>query len=261
MLYIYPYRNGSRSVRLLRDSLNDFTRTRIIRITNSRYLDRRGKIVLNYGNSSMPDWASGETRFINHPEAVARAANKHLTFLELNRADVSIPRFTTNINHARYWADDGYNVYCRTKLTGHSGDGVVVATNRDEVVAAKLYTRGILLKGEYRVHVFGDEVILYQKKSRKVDEDGNILVPEGEQALVRNLASGWVYRTGNLKRLERVEELALQAIKAMELDFGAVDIAMDTEGRVYVLEVNTAPGLGNQDTLLAYVDEIINTYV
>tara|TARA_R100001086_G_C11848217_1_gene261058 strand:+ start:44323 stop:45105 length:783 start_codon:yes stop_codon:yes gene_type:complete len=257
MFFIYPYRTGSRSVRALKDALNDTIRTRIIKLENSRYRPRPEHVVINWGNSEVQPWADGHT-VLNHPVSVARSSNKHLAFHELSRAEVSIPRYTTDIRHAQYWCDDGYTVFCRTKLRGHSGDGIVVANDRDEVVEAPLYTRGINLKGEYRVHVFDGEVILYQKKSRRVDEDGEVIVPENASEYVRNLESGWIYRTGNLKRLERVEQIALDAIEALELDFGAVDIAMDTEGDVYVLEVNTAPGLGNQDTLEAYTDAIIN---
>jgi len=118
---------------------------------------------------------------------------------------------------------------------------------------APLYTAGVSNKGEYRVHVFDGEVILYQKKSRRVGEDGEVVTAEGEEADVRNLASNWIYRTGNLNRLERIEDLAIEAISALGLDFGAVDIIMDNEGDVFVLEVNSAPGLGNTDTLDAYV--------
>lgn len=119
---------------------------------------------------------------------------------------------------------------------------------------APLYTKAIVNTGEYRVHVMDGEVILYQKKSRRVDDSGNVITAEGEEADVRNLASNWIYRTGNLTRLERIEELAINAIDTLGLDFGAVDIIKDEEGNVFVLEINTAPGLGNQETLEAYID-------
>ena len=124
---------------------------------------------------------------------------------------------------------------------------------------APLYTRAVRNHGEYRVHVFDGDVILYQKKSRRVDElTGEVVTAEGEDADVRNLASNWIYRTGNLNRLERVEQLAISAVNALGLDFGAVDIIMDPSGDVYVLEVNTAPGLGNEDTLQAYTDAFLS---
>ena len=124
---------------------------------------------------------------------------------------------------------------------------------------APLYTQAVNNNGEYRVHVFDGEVILYQKKSRRVDEEtGEVITAEGEAADVRNLASNWIYRTGNLNKLDRVEDLAVEAIQALGLDFGAVDIIMNNDGDVFVLEINTAPGLGNTDTLEAYVEAISN---
>ena len=129
-------------------------------------------------------------------------------------------------------------------------------TEQVEVPEAPLYTKGIDNKGEYRVHVFNGEVILYQKKSRKRDEDGEVETAEGEDADVRNLESNWIYRTGSLNKLERIEDLAIKAIEALGLDFGAVDIIMNQEGEVFVLEINSAPGLGNTDSVEAYTEAI-----
>ena len=42
---------------------------------------------------------------------------------------------------------------------------------------------------------------------------------------------------------EDVSRVALRAMALTKLDFGAVDIIVDSEGRAYVLEVNTAPYL------------------
>lgn len=131
-------------------------------------------------------------------------------------------------------------------------------TTDTTVPTAPLYTRGVANNGEYRVHVVDGEVILYQKKSRRVNEDGEVETAEGQDADVRNLASNWIYRTGNLERLERVEQLAISAIEALGLDFGAVDIIKDNDGNVFVLEVNSAPGLGNADSLEAYTEAFNN---
>jgi glutathione synthase/RimK-type ligase-like ATP-grasp enzyme len=38
-------------------------------------------------------------------------------------------------------------------------------------------------------------------------------------------------------------EAAINACKALGLDFGAVDLIQDIKGNYYVLEINTAPGL------------------
>ena len=256
MIRLYPYKTASRSVRLLKEALDAL----IIKTENSRYRYRPEHTLINWGNTRTPHWmdARVQNRTINQPEHVATAANKMLTLRALQSAGVAIPAFTHSLDHARYWRDNGHTVFARTRLTGHSGEGIVTSPPHELIVDAPLYTRGIENHGEYRVHVFNGGVILYQKKSRRVDDDGNVLTPEGEEALVRNLQTNWVYRTGHLRRLERVEQLALDAIEALSLDFGAVDIIMDEDGDVYVLEINTAPGLGNQQTLDAYVDAINN---
>jgi glutathione synthase/RimK-type ligase-like ATP-grasp enzyme len=287
MFKIYPYKVGSQSVRKLKDSLDAM----IIRLNNSRYRYRDSHTIINWGSSRRPSWMSEDVPVLNKPEAVAVAANKLDTLEVLSDAGVATVPYTTDEETAQAWLEFGDKIFARQNLTGHSGEGIVVINPMDNpinrqlamiardldsigfsnlsssvsdeiqeerIVPAPLYTRGIENTGEYRVHVFNGEVILYQKKSRRVDEDGNVVTPDGEEADVRNLASNWVYRTGNLRRLERIEELAKSAVSALGLDFGAVDIIKDQDGQVYVLEVNTAVGIGNDSTLEAYVSAFSN---
>lgn len=279
---------GSQSVRRLKEGLDAL----IIRLEGSHYRYRPTHKVINWGNSRRPSWMTRDVPVINTPEAVAIASNKLETLDKLEDAGVPTVDFWTDRSKAEEWLEQGHKVFVRHTLTGHSGEGIeVLQTNENQKQAfaiqeaqsildsyglseiadsldneynnimenipdvpnAPMYTRGVVNTGEYRVHVFMGEVILYQKKSRRVDGDGTVITAEGEEADVRNLASNWVYRTGNLRRLERVEELAVNAIEALGLDFGAVDIIKDEDGNVMVLEVNTAPGLGNTDTLQAYL--------
>lgn len=247
MFRIYPYRAGSKSVRTLRDNLFG----KIIKLRNSHYRPRDKHTVINWGNSRTPDWwGQGNTVYLNQPEAVAVAANKLKTFLELEWHNVPTVPWTTDWGEASDWDD---KVFVRHVLNGHSGKGIEVFEADYALPSARLYTRGVQNHGEYRVHVFMGEVILYQKKSRRYVDEDVVDVPSQPESDVRNLASGWVYRTENLRRLERIEQLAIDAINAIGLDFGAVDIIKDRDGLVYVLEVNSAPGLGNTKTREAYV--------
>jgi hypothetical protein len=300
MFYIYPYMTGSKSVKKLKELLE----AKIIKLEGSKYRPKFDDIVINYGNSRVPDWVENAFNIINEPEAVRVAASKLATFRELEENGVPTVPYTTVRSTAQAWLNEGSKVFVRNKDNGHSGDGIEVVVpngtltpanlfeeevgdilselseseeavgnrglidslvgvfnelrtprtveNTVQLPEAPLYTRGISNKGEYRVHVVDGEVILYQKKSRRVDDNGEVITAEGAEADVRNLASNWVYRTGNLKRLDRVEELAVEAIEALGLDFGAVDIIMDENGDVFVLEVNTAPGIGNTETQEAY---------
>jgi D-alanine-D-alanine ligase-like ATP-grasp enzyme len=61
---------------------------------------------------------------------------------------------------------------------------------------------------------------------------------------VRNHDNGFIFVRNDVKAPSSVEEQAVRAIKALGLDFGAVDIIWnDKQQKAYVLEVNTAPGL------------------
>ncbi len=284
---------GSASVKKLKQALDAV----IIKLEGSKYRHKADDIVINWGNSRRSDVLEG-VPILNSPSSVAVATDKLRTFQALVEADVPTVPFTTDASIAQDWLNDGEKVFIRDSLTGHSGEGIVVVEpqiNSQQAFAvqeaqrildeagldeasdaldeeyvrvteanvelrqAPLYTRGVTNAGEYRVHVFDGDVILYQKKSRRVDEvTGEVVTAEGADADVRNLASNWIYRTGNLKRLERVEQLAISAVNALGLDFGAVDIIMDENGDVYILEINCAPGLVNQDTVDAYAEAFLS---
>jgi len=286
MFRIYPYKPGSASVRLLKSELG----AKIIKLTNSRYRPRPEHVVINWGNSHNPSWLSSAT-VLNKPDAVATASNKLSCFVKLKEQSVPTVPFTTSIDEATEWLEQGSKVFTRLTLNGHSGEGIQVVEppandNQflDEIASrlwergyeylseqvmdeqrsfngllssAPLYTRAVTNHGEYRVHVFNGEVILYQKKSRR-REGEEVDAPDESESLVRNLASTWVYRTGSLRRLERVEQLAIDAVRSLGLDFGAVDIIKDEQGNVYVLEVNTAPGISNTETRAAYINAFNN---
>lgn len=56
---------------------------------------------------------------------------------------------------------------------------------------------------------------------------------------------------------EELKDLGGRAVDALDLDFGAVDILQSVDGRYYVLEVNTAPGVeGPRHGLIKLADKI-----
>jgi glutathione synthase/RimK-type ligase-like ATP-grasp enzyme len=83
--------------------------------------------------------------------------------------------------------------------------------------------------------VFDGRII---KTSQKV-----LTRPEDTVQWIRNHQHGYTFRQLRTPPGHAAEVAAIGAVAALGLVFGAVDILVADDGRVYVLEVNTGPGL------------------
>lgn len=246
---IFPYRVGSRSVRALANELP----ARILRRENSRYHHNPNRhLVINWGASDCL-----YDRCLNHSRSILNASNKLLSFQLLKASilldgeeRVSIPEFW---QHNRDIPEDKYPIVCRTVLNGHSGRGIVIANTPDDLVSAPLYVRYIKKRDEYRVHVFqGDVIAVQQKKVRADHDDPNYQI--------RSHKNGFVFTRQGVNPDDSVLSEAINAVAALSLDFGAVDVIWNEHyQKAYVLEVNTAPGLEGE-TVRDYASAIQRYY-
>lgn len=144
-------------------------------------------------------------------------------------------------------------VLARTRVASSGGTGIVVCRAQEELPNAPLYTGYIRKSAEYRVHVVLGEVVLIQQKRKE-----NEVEQTADQRLIRNRANGWVFSVNNVTFADEdqratIERVANDAISALGLDFGAVDLVVSKkDGTPYVLEVNTAPGIESPTLLAAY---------
>lgn len=107
--------------------------------------------------------------------------------------------------------------------------------------AATHFMEKIYMEREFRVHVF-------KGKSLRISE--KLFNDEGKYTTIKP----------TLSRRKHIREAAKQAVEALGLDFGTVDILAD-EDRAYVLEVNTAPGVGPGGTMpKVWADAFINHF-
>lgn len=145
----------------------------------------------------------------------------------------------------------GEIVFARTNLSGHSGAGIVIAENPNQLVAAPLYVKYVKKLQEFRVHVaFGRVIDVQEKRRSSAATDIN--------SRIRSHDNGWVFCRDNIRQPTGLGEIAVQAAAAVGLDFGAVDIIYNQrQNQLYVLEINTAPGLEGQ-TVLSYGNAIWN---
>lgn len=261
MIKIFPYKMGSASARRLTEALRAAD-LRTVRVKpNGSYKPRAHHLIINWGNSKTPEWLVGNASFLNSIDSVALASNKLRAFRRLQEEHVPIPEFTTEPEVAANWLENGYTIVARTILNGHSGAGIhlmnqetAVTNGVTRVVPAPLYVKYMKKKHEYRVHVFNGTVIDVQQKRRRSDYTGLI------DNQIRNHHTGWIYARENLEYDKALNAVAIAAVGALGLDFGAVDIIWnERQKQGYVLEVNTAPGLEGT-TLQKYVNAI-NSFV
>lgn len=194
---------------------------------------RQGDTVINWGNSADLNvtWP-----VLNKPAAIKLATDKKVCLDILSAALLKTPEWTHHQHVAQGWSDAACVVVVRNKLTGHSGDGIVIIEKECQVPAAPLYTKYIFKAHEYRVHVVNGAVIDTAKKIK--DPDREVL-----NWKVRSHDNGFIFARNGVQPSDTRDTLAVGACLALGLDFGAVDIIEDKKGNFYVLEINTAPGL------------------
>lgn len=248
MIKIYPYKMGSRSATALARSLD----ARKV-YPDRNYRPRPHHLIVNWGCSGMPVWLDDDDNILNHPDYIGCASNKLEALNILNEYGVTVPDFTTDREEAQRWLDanNGSMVVERHRLQGHSGEGIELKEFGQDVAPAPLYTKYIKKSAEYRVHVFNGEVIDVQQKRKRQE------TPKEEVDFkVRNHQNGWVYCREDITEPDNMREISINAINALGLDFGAVDIIYNTHhNQCYVLEVNTACGLEGT-TLEKYTNAI-----
>lgn len=314
--FIYPYKPGSESSKLLSEALG------IKRIShrNSKFKGGEEIIVINWGASKLPEEV-GKCKVINRVEAVAIASNKLLTFQKINPKAVAgqrriyhkdypkdvialsdthdifdyveddfvgelvpgtaayknypgyvvmdakkvhegvivrTPQYTDQWRTAQIWLNEGFTVVERHVLNGNSGEGIILREPDvdDDGDAPRvdrqcpLFVKYVPKKQEWRIHVCSGKAVDIQRKARRKD-----VADEDVNWKIRNHDNGFIFaRNEGIECPQDVINQAVNAVKAIGLDFGAVDVIFnEKEKQAYVLEVNTAPGLSGS-TLEGYTE-------
>jgi glutathione synthase/RimK-type ligase-like ATP-grasp enzyme len=251
-LYFLPYHMGITSVKDLQNMIGGWQ----IKKEGSTYDYSKDDLIVNWGRSWAPPWGYKvpAKNILNHWSKLGNAIDKIQSFVLFTKAGVPTPDWTTSKSEALSWIKGGSKVFCRTKTTSFEGRGIVVATKPSELVDAPLYTKLFNTYQEYRCHVFNGKVIDFTQKKLR---NGYKEIPNrGEY--VRSWANGWIFARQGVVLPKGMEEIAIAATKAVGLDFGAVDLAVDAKGNVVVFEINTAPGI--EGTTLKKYAEAITAY-
>jgi len=138
---------------------------------------------------------------------------------------------------------------------GYGGTDIMTVFQPEEIpwriaAGAEWFSSYVPLTAEYRVWVFRHDVLdTYQKKLNR---------PEEYRRIGRNFANGFDFV--HTRDEYDVSAMAVKAVGALSLDFAAVDCIRGKDGKVYILETNTAPGViksGAQATLAKLADKMV----
>lgn len=230
-MIIYSYNAKSEGAKLLAETLG------IKRALHNSDKPLKVDVLLNWGSSKLPARIKAD-KILNKPECVALAANKIKSFTAMD-GKAPIPPYTLDRKVAEKWIEDGSTVVCRTKVAAKGGEGIVIAEKAEELVDAPLYTVYINKQQEYRIHVMNGKMIHKQRKARSRE------VPDEKvNWKIRNHENGFIFQINDFELPAVCEDAAIQAVAALGLDFGAVDVIYTARNnKAYVLEVNTAPGM------------------
>lgn len=88
---------------------------------------------------------------------------------------------------------------------------------------------------EVRLHVVDGEVVRIQGKYLDFPEE------KERNLFVRNYKTGYRFRKPKRELHSRRKETAIEAVRALGLHFGAVDMMLFRDQEAMVLEINTAP--------------------
>lgn len=174
-----------------------------------------------------------------HPNAIYNrriVGNKLKELQKLTEAEVRCPKVSVE-------RVDGW--YARL-LKHKCGDDLA-----KNLSVGDYYVEPVPVEREFRVHVLDGKSI---KIGLKIPSRAN------HHSWIRSWKRGWKIEYGTPCQdalTKGVRNQAKKAVEALGLDFGAVDVGVRTDNKAIVFEVNTAPGLDNFPTALAYARHFI----
>lgn len=201
--------------------------------------DERVDYLVRWGSSARIRYVPN-IRTYNLRRAIAANTNKLNSLVQMNNTGVPVPPFSEN------WRELSFPLIGRSSNHMAGRDVMLYFQPMDIEVKgpSDYYLEYIPKRLEYRVHVIGNEIV---KVSQKV-----LTEPEEYNPLVWNYENGFTFR--NPREEHAGLYMAMSAVRAMELDFGAVDLIVGEDDRPYILEVNTAPGL-DEPSLEVYIEK------
>lgn len=205
----------------------------------------RGRVNYGYGGTSSLPTLNARAGTVNKLQELQLLAKNGVSTVpfSINPAELRAPLFGRKVHHTR------------------GTDIVVVACGRPNPLkrTSDFYTSIVAKKREFRVWAFrGVPIGTYEKTLQYPRKYGM----KGRSREVWNWNNGFAYGFVHQdKSSKELKALGCRAINALGLDFGAVDIIEGNDGRYYVLEVNSAPGVEGRRQGISSLVNHIETWV
>jgi len=231
---ILYHRSTGRTARMLSE---------VLHLERTKAVDPYTPVVIRWGSSAPAtlDFA------INTRQSIALTSHGLNSLQVMQEAGVPVPTVWTRPPVLF----ELYPILAR-RINHRGGMDILWCENYEEAVdtGRHFFTRYTPVDLEFRVHVFGGEVLrVFRKVKRESDADEKI----------RTSYRGWGYsRVTESSIGELGVSVSLGAINALGLAFGAVDLGYNSEtGKFVVFETNTGPSL-NTISLLYYAQKFEN---
>lgn len=136
---------------------------------------------------------------------------------------------------------------------GKGGVGIEKFDNKEELLKSKnkfdLFSEAIDFENEFRALYLGDKLITVSERIHNVDKNKTLKTKDVNEEIE------FVYITQDLSKIPFKKELnnIHNKIKSkIDLQFYAIDFVMDKNGKLWVLEINSNPGLGAEKVCIVY---------
>ena len=224
----------------------------------------------------------GKLTVLNHPDKIRDNRNKFKTLQVLKAAKINVADFVDAGGVMKELDKKNGTIVLplvgRTRYH-QGGKGFWTCLTKGQVKkaidqGAQYFQNYLAVADEYRLHVFQGNVINAQRKTErsnmaeafteqhaeriknnaaksgvKLDEKTMAHVlgdigkrQENPDQIIKSNTRGWKFSQVKTVKPE-LQKIAIDAIKAVGLDFGAVDCCILEDNSVAIIEVNTGPGL------------------
>jgi hypothetical protein len=234
---IYPYKLGSKSAKALKEQLIEFGVDALCVKRDGDYRPRPTDLIVNWGAGYYtPDWKYDLGQMLNQIKNIGYAVDKIETFKRCIQNRIEVPEFTSDILTAMQWQIRGEVVLARQN-EGRDGRGLELFAGGEALPRADFYVKMLDIREEWRIGVFQGRYISSQFKvpTRELQDD--------YEKFIRVTRTGWGFSYDHRPTPIVLREAAIEAVEALGLDFGGVDVGLLGDNSAVVLEVNTAPEL------------------